>query len=64
MKAGDLVKWTFAKVSVLINKENKFQYAILLEKCVAPYLSWIILLDDGTRIHATTEELELIRACR
>ena len=64
MKAGDLVKWTFAPLSKMFNKENKFQYAILLEKQSQPSGSWIILLQTGERMHAAPEELELIRACR
>ena len=64
MKPGDLVKWTFAPLSRMFNKENKWSYAILLEKQSAPPGSWIVLLQDGQRMHAAPEELELIRACR
>ena len=64
MKPGDLIKWTFAPLSKMFNKENKWSYGILLEKQSAPSGSWIILLQDGQRMHAASEELELIRACR
>ena len=64
MKPGDLVKWTFAPHSSMFNKENKWKYGILLERQSSPPGSWIILLQDGQRMHAGPEELELIRACR
>ena len=64
MKQGDLVKFTFAKTSTTFNKENKWSYAILLEKVSAPPRSWIILLQDGQKMHADISELELVRACR
>jgi len=48
----------------MFNKENKWKYGILLEKQISPPGSWIILLQDGQRMHAAPEELELIRACR
>ena len=61
MKPGDLVKWTFAKTSPSINKENKFYIGILLTPEHAPVGSWTILLHDGTRIHADETEIELIK---
>ena len=64
MKQGDLVKFTFAKTSNLFNKKNEWSYAILLERVSAPPNSWIILLQDGQKMHADISELELIRACR
>ena len=64
MKSGDLVRWTFAPLSKMLNKEKKFKYAILLEKYERPRGSWLILLQTGERVHAAPEELELIRACR
>ena len=64
MKSGDLVKFTFAKDSKIFNKEKKWSYAILLERVSAPPNSWIILLQDGQKMHADTTELELIRASR
>ena len=64
MKQGDLVKFTFAKTSDLFNKGNKWSYAILLQSQVSPPNSWIILLQDGQKMFAAHEELELIRACR
>ena len=64
MKPGDLVKWTFAKTSPTINKENKFYIGILLENQDVPKGSWIILLEDGSRIHADVTEIEFIKACK
>ena len=64
MKAGDLVRFTFAPRSNLFNKEKKSSFGILLEKQKLPAGSWIVLLQSGERIHADAEELELIRACR
>ena len=64
MKAGDLVKWTFAKTSPMFNKENKFYIGILLTPQIAPAGSWIILLEDGKRIHADPTEIELIEPCK
>ena len=64
MKPGDLVKWTFAPFSKTFNKEKKWKYGILLETQKRPAGSWIVLLQNGQRMHAAPEELELIRACR
>ena len=64
MKPGDLIKWTFAPLSKMINKENKFHYAILLERQTQPRGSWIILLQTGERMHAASEEIELIKECK
>jgi len=64
MKPGDLVKWTFAKTSPMFNKENKFYIGILLEPQDSPVGSWIILLEDGSRIHADVTEIEFIKACK
>ena len=64
MKQGDLVKFTFAKDSIIFNKEKKWSYAILLQRVAAPPNSWIILLQDGQKMHADITELELIRASR
>jgi len=64
MKPGDLVKWTFAKTSPTFNKENKFYIGILLEPQDIPRGSWIILLQDGSRIHADETEIEFIKACK
>ena len=40
MNQGDLVKFTFAKDSIIFNKEKKWSYAILLERVAAPPNSW------------------------
>ena len=64
MKPGDLIKWTFAPLSNMLNKENKFKYAILLEKYEQPRGSWLILLQTGERIHASAEEIELVKECK
>ena len=64
MKQGDLIKFTFAKDSTVFNKENKWSYGILLQSVSAPPNSWIVLLQDGQKMHADISELELIRASR
>ena len=64
MKAGDLVRFTFAPLSKLFNKEKKSSFGILLEKQKSPQGSWIVLLQSGERIHAAPEEIELIKECR
>ena len=64
MKPGDLVRWTFAKTSNTYNRKNKSYIAILLSKEVLPEGSWIILLQDGSRVHADITELEVVRECR
>ena len=64
MKAGDLVRFTFAPLSKLFNKEKKSSFGILLEKQKAPRGSWIVLLQTGERIHAAPEEIELIKECK
>ena len=64
MKPGDLVRWTFAPFSKLFNKENKSSYGILLEKQKTPKDSWIVLLQNGERIHAASEEIQLIKECK
>ena len=64
MKPGDLVKWTFAKTSPNINRENKFHMGILLYPEDRPRGSWVILLSSGDRVHADSTEIELIRECK
>lgn len=64
MKPGDLVKWTFAKTSPTINRENKFYFGILLTPEDIPAGSWIVLLPDGSRVHGDPTEIELIKACK
>ena len=64
MKPGDLVKWTFAKTSSTYNPSNKFYIGILLEPQDVPKGSWIILLQDGGRVHADPTEIEFIKACK
>ena len=61
MKPGDLVKWTFAKTSQFINKENKFHMGILLQPEKLPANSWSILLSDGKIVHADETEIEVIK---
>jgi len=48
----------------MFNPDKKFQYGILLEKQNVPPGSWIILLQDGHRLHAAPEEIELVRECK
>ena len=64
MKPGDLIKWTFAPMSKMFNKEKKWSYGILLEKQERPRGSWLILLQTGERMHASAEEIELIKECK
>ena len=64
MKPGDLIKWTFAPLSKMVNPDNKFKYAILLENYISPKGSWLILLQTGERMHAAAEEIELIKECK
>ena len=64
MKPGDLVKWTFAKTSETYNSENKFYMGILLNEEKLPRGSWIILLQDGSRVHADESEIDLIKECK
>ena len=64
MKPGDLVKWTFAKTSSSINRENKFYIGILLFQEKLPVGSWTILLPSGERVHADETEIELIKSCK
>ena len=61
MKPGDLVKWTFAKTSSSLNKENSFHIGILLETRGTPSGSWYILLGVGHIIHSDSTEIELIK---
>jgi len=48
----------------MLNKKNKFKYAILLEKYERPRGSWLILLQTGERVHAAAEEIELVKECK
>ena len=64
MKPGDLIKWTFAPLSKMVNPNNKFKYAILLESYKSPKGSWLILLQTGERMHAAAEEIELVKECK
>ena len=63
MKPGDLVRWTFAKTSNTYNPKNKSYLAILLTKEKVPEGSWVILLQDGNRVHADLTELVIINEC-
>ncbi len=61
MKAGDLVKWTFAKTSSTHNPKNNYYVGILLYPEASPYGSWIIMLcKDSSEIHADITEIEVI----
>jgi hypothetical protein len=64
VKPGDLIRWTFAPFSKMINREKKFKYAILLKEHERPRGSWLILLQTGVRMHAAPEEIELIKECK
>jgi hypothetical protein len=60
MNAGDLVRWTFAKTSNTINKENNYYIGVLLYPVSIPNNSWIIMLSNGEEIHADETEIEVI----
>ena len=60
MNAGDLVRWTFAKTSNTINKENNYYMGILLYPVRIPDNSWIVMLSNGEEIHADETEIEVI----
>ena len=64
MKAGDLVKWTFAKTSDTVNRENKYYLGLLLEPVKRPINSWIIMLSDGEIVHGDQTEIEVFNECR
>ncbi len=60
MKPGDLVRWTFAKVSKTYNRNNKFYMGILLKEEL-PTGSWQVLLESGKIVHADKTEIDLVR---
>ena len=61
MKAGDLVKWTFAKTSSTHNPKNNYYIGILLHPEDRPIGSWIIMLCvDGSEVHGDITEIEVI----
>ena len=60
MKAGDLVKWTFAKTSDAFNINNEYYIGILLKQMPIPKNSWHILLSCGNIIHSCETEIEVI----
>lgn len=60
MKTGDLVKWTFAKSSNLINPDNIFRVGVLLKEETLPRGSWSVLIGDGDVVHADVTEIEVI----
>ena len=60
MKAGDLVKWTFAKTSSTVNRDNGYHIGILIYPEVGPKGSWIIMLSDGDEVHGDVTEIEVI----
>ena len=65
MKAGDLVKWTFAKTSSTVNPNNNYYMGILLYPEDRPEGSWIIMLcKDSSEIHADITEIEVISESR
>tara|TARA_A200000159_G_C7186593_1_gene281926 strand:+ start:95 stop:289 length:195 start_codon:yes stop_codon:yes gene_type:complete len=64
MKAGDLVKWTFAKTSSSINRDNNYYIGILIYPESCPKNSWIIMLSDGDEVHGDVTEIEVISETR
>lgn len=64
MKAGDLIKWTFAKTSSTINPDNNYYIGILLYPEVLPVGSWTIMLcKGGWKVHGDITEIEVISEC-
>ena len=61
MEPGDLVEWTFAKSSKLFNKTKITYSGILLTKDPDVPNLWLVLLKNGDKIKASTEELTLIK---
>jgi hypothetical protein len=64
MKAGDLVRWTFAKTSNTVNRDNNYYMGILLYPVKIPTNSWIIMLANGEEVHGDETEIEVINECR
>jgi len=62
MKVGDIVKWTFAKTSDTVNRENKYYLGLLLESVERPINSWMVMLSVGEIVHGDETEIEEIDA--
>ena len=60
MKVGDIVKWTFAKTSDTVNRENKYYLGLLLESVERPINSWMVMLSVGEIVHGDETEIEVI----
>ena len=60
MKVGDIVKWTFAKTSDTVNRENKYYLGLLLESVKRPINSWMVMLLVGEIVHGDETEIEVI----
>ena len=59
MQVGDLVKWTFGKMSNY-NKEERYRIGVLLKRQDIPVDSWVILLQGGSLMHGDKFEIEVI----
>jgi len=66
MKKGDLVKWTFSFGKINSDKLHVIEQkiGILLYAEESPIDSWIVLLEDGSLMHADITELEVLNECR
>ena len=64
MKAGDLVKWTFAKTASTVNRDNHYHIGMLIYPEKFPKGSWIIMLSDGDEVHGDITEIEVISESR
>ena len=64
MKAGDIVRWTFAKTSTSINPDNIYHLGVLIKTVSRPINSWIVMLSDGEMVHGDETEIELISEVR
>ena len=62
MSPGDLVRWTFAKTSDTVNRENKYYLGLLLESVERPINSWMVMLSVGEIVHGDETEIEEIDA--
>ena len=61
LEPGDLVEWTFAKKSKLFNQKKITYSGIVLTKDETVPDLWLVLLKNGEKIKASSEELTLIK---
>lgn len=61
MKAGDLVKWTFAKASKVYNKDSISYLGVLLKEERLSEGMWQILLQSGKIVQGDITEIEVVK---